>query len=297
MLQGKEDIIERFLMGKANPQEEMFLKGLLENDPILANHVKDEKLLVEALKTYRANQLKARLEKIKIVDYSKYYKVGAALLGVCLLTLGVYIANNNKDQLNTKTSNQLSQQQKLDDAQIDSEQTTKFKLSDEESVSDKEVLTPSLSVDNNQNVGEKKISNNYQRTESLAKNDAVELEFQDHSSFAPKLNNGLNKDSDIELPESEISKTPKIIKNRLSVAVERGSGEFMYRFSSGKLYLYGEFVDKYEIIEWNKASSDAFFLLYDGDYYEINKNKHEVTKLEKVNDENKIKLLKSFEAE
>ncbi|MFQ3575645.1 MAG: hypothetical protein SNJ77_04345 [Cytophagales bacterium] len=300
MLQGKEELIDRFLMGKATLQEQLSLNEMLQNNPDLVNQLNDEKILIEAIKNHRQAQLKNRLEKITVVDYSKYYKYATVFFGVALLTAGYFSyqrINLQEEQLNTKTSYQLLEQQKQEFAQPDIEQTTNLDLSIEKK---SDVLVTEDVSKHYQNISldsrKEKISEEVKPSNTPQKKSQVtEEESFDHSSVLPKLSHQISKDGEIELPESEIAKTPKIIGSKLTVSIEKKSGDFMYKFSSGKLYLYGDFSEKYEIIEWNKASSEALYLKYSENYFEINKNKHEITKLEKVIDENKIKLLKSFE--
>ena len=80
---------------------------------------------------------------------------------------------------------------------------------------------------------------------------------------------------------------PVATKDNLGVKVSVNNAtpyKFHYSFADSKLYLYGDFSQLYEILDFNNKEGMQLYLFYQSNFYKINESQTNVAPLLKVND-------------
>jgi len=69
-----------------------------------------------------------------------------------------------------------------------------------------------------------------------------------------------------------------------------------YRYFDKKLFLYGNFdTQTYDILELNTDSGQSFYLKFENNFYQLQPNKTEITKLEVIENQQTINQLKEVQ--
>lgn len=280
-----EEIVSRYLDGDMSEIEKLDFQSRLVTDPVLQEEYNLQKDMVEAIKIYRKTELKSKLSQVQLPGTAWYQTLGGQIAATASITamvgLGAYLYFSQPSELISLVEvDELSPVQQLQEALPEipyafiEENETPFSIS-EEFAEDQEVIG-SIEVD-------------IHETESSA--DAIK---QVHvlpkpEIIVPELAM-VDDDRDLEVQdggfESSVSSFEKLSEK---VAIETLKGVkkgLHYRFTGNKLFLYGDFSDQtYEIIEINTQKGRRFYLLFDGNFFQILQNQIDIAPLEKIKDE------------
>ena len=78
------------------------------------------------------------------------------------------------------------------------------------------------------------------------------------------------------------------------VELEHRKYSFHYQFYNNKLYLYGDFDNKYEILELNTPAGISIYMFYKDKFYELQQNQEKITPLNAIRNSALMRDLKTI---
>lgn len=283
------ELIDDYLSNRLRGAEKEAFEKQLDNDPTLKSDLDFQKQVVEGIRTARATELKAMLNKVPVggttvtMDFS-VVKMAASLIGVGVIGAALYFYVTRGElppfdkaatDLN-KTTEQPKQQeparQDVTNVQPDSSEKVAPTVADEAKDEKKDV----------------KKSSKQDKPEQVKPAEKPRLDVANPSD---ELNNDNKKDEPTaNLRRSDI--TPSHVQVEMDSSNKKY--DFHYQFVGNKLMLYGSFDRSlYEVLEIN-GDNHAVFLFYKDAYYLLNEEQHKITKLEPITDASLIGKLKEY---
>ncbi|MFZ6002067.1 MAG: hypothetical protein ACOYW3_16260 [Bacteroidota bacterium] len=279
------DLIDDYITNRLQGADREAFEKQLANDPGLKSEVELQKQIIEGVRTARAAELKTMLRNVPIdnaiqVDFSVVrFAAGLAAAGVLASSLYFYF----KPEIN------------LPDASTDllkkSEQLKNEKPQEEQPVSSGDSSTSVPPAE------EKKEEVKPEEKKEKKAVPAVKVNAVQKPSIKVS-----NPSDDLQSDESngndELASTTRRSATASSVTIDVDSSskkyDFHYQFVANKLMLFGSF-DKslYELIEVNGENA-ALFLVYKDQYYLLDQQQKEITKLQPIKDTALIKKLKEY---
>lgn len=279
------DLIDDYITNRLQGADREAFEKQLASDPGLKSEVELQKQIIEGVRAARAAELKTMLGNVPIdntiqVDFSVVrFAAGLAAAGVLAASLYFYF----KPEIN------------LPDASTDllkkSEQLKNEKPQEEQ---------PASSGDSSTSVPpaeEKKEEVKPEEKKEKKAVPAVKVSAVQKPSIKVS-----NPSDDLQSDESngndELASTTRRSATASSVTIDVDSSskkyDFHYQFVANKLMLFGAF-DKslYELIEVNGENA-ALFLVYKDQYYLLDQQQKEITKLQPIKDMALIKKLKEY---
>lgn len=270
--------IEDFFLEKLSDVEKQDLLQASSTDPMLAKEIEFQDEIISALKEKRKQQLKARLDNIAI-DTPKpllnFQNVSISVGVVALLSvLGIFVYN----KVATDNSEAISQSISVNTQTITPIEDKKLEETENTAV----YTTPDSKITNQPAK---------QETQAINKNIAKNNTKVNEVKPTPQVNNTP------VIVQEEVKNTPDSAINtdntsKESVAEKRS--ELKYKYYNGKLYVYGDYSAKKQILEANINNEKRIFLFYNGDFYEINQNQVEIAQPNKVVDTKLIEDLNTL---
>jgi hypothetical protein len=266
------EFINSFLRGEL-PQEQMAqFEAALQKDPVLKQEIQMQQDIVNSLKAYRKNQLKARLDALdaagggSITQFTAL-KIAASIGLTAIVTYGAYLFFDEKQAVVTDPV-LISNERKAITETLPVPELKKPEIKEET------VWAP---------VKKKKKAFRDEQPEKSVNPNFVDG-FKDSDPTGKK---------DLETPTGELANTQPGAFEKTEVVTEKSkSAELKYKFVNKKLYLYGDFHSKpYELMEFNTVSGRIIYLFHEGEYYVINPDQVQVTILQKLSDKVLIKQL------
>jgi hypothetical protein len=287
MLNSEEhtELIESYLRGTLSTEEAALLEKNAASDLTLKNELDLQKSIIETLRAKRKAELKARLNNIEVSNStsSNWWKYFAGATIISTIGIWLYMQNRVKDntnipQLEVTSTKNIKQQVETSGA------TPEYHTYIKESKNPATLKTKEEFVVTKKSNKQKNTSN----VETLPSVPNI-------ASPQDNIPEPLNKD--ITAPEGDLTKSVKMNNslNDLEV-IKSKQHKFHYRYFDKKLYLYGNFDSKtYDILELNTSKGQAFYLKFETNYYALEPNKTEISKLEMVTDKNTIAELKEVQ--
>lgn len=283
--------IENYLTGRMSASENTAFENEISKDPALKSEVEFQKDIIEGLKMYRKQQLKASLSQVNVSPWSNFIssglgKITSGIVATSVMVGSVYMIADSFEE--SERDSNLSYKTITVDAPFDTN-IPDITIEDKpESNDGSEKLIVKASDQETINLDEttKEITEN-------STSDNTEILAPDIS--LPEDVDELTDNSDFESEEisSEIFDSPvPSADEKMDVNVENTNSEVLrYRYFEGKLNLYGNFKDTtYQILEVIGSDGKELYLFYKNSYYELSSNS-EIQVLMEITDQSKIDQL------
>jgi hypothetical protein len=272
--------IEAYLRNELSGEEKKIFEEMLRRDPLLKNEFVLQQDTVQAIQAYRTQSLKARLNQLPTdtaaVSGTAYVAAGIAVCSLLLIgTAWFYnkpeetqpiIQKEARVQTPAKVNPQISEE--IKPQEIQKPMNTEAK---------KTITTPK----------------NHMPNVEIGKADEQIAVVLDETVDKATDENNINKDADnSNVPSGEVTPSAKTERQSVKVSVinDRKKYGFHYTFTEGKLFLYGDFNQVYEILDFETQAGKEVYLYY-GNAYHLIKNQINISPLTKVNDPKLIQKL------
>jgi len=276
----QSDQIESYLKNELSLSDKAIFEEMLRRDPLLQNEVHFQEAVIGGVQQYRKDQLKARLNNVSVDSASNIsnYKVATiALVGILSVGVGGWYVSDqaNKTLKNTPQAinNIRIDHKKLENKNISKIETAPIDNSIK-SIKKNPDLIQSSTVIPKHEVRKENLKPFITDTDTIDKEENLE------------------KHDQTKLPTGDIA--PVATKNNLGVKVSINHStqyKFHYSYTDSKLFLYGDFSQLYEILDFNTKEEKQLYLFYQNQFYKINENQSNVGPLIKVNNPQMIKKL------
>jgi hypothetical protein len=284
-----EEIVSRYLDGDMSEIEKLDFQSRLLTDPVLQEEYSLQKDMVEAIKIYRKAELKSKLSQVQLPGTAWYQTLGGQIAATASITamvgLGSYLYLSQPNEVlsvvdvEALSYTQLTEENVPEIPQMFFEEAETSVFTQEPEPTAYTDLSPA--------------ADEAPETEEVSVDAIARVsELPKPEIIVPDLTI-VDDGRDLDVPdgnfESSVSSFEKLSEK---VAVETLKGVkkgLHYRFTGNKLFLYGDFGDQtYEIIEINTQKGRRFYLLFDGNFFQILQNQTDIAPLEKIKDEDTI---------
>ena len=278
--------IEAYLRNELSVEDKVIFEEMIRRDPLLKNELELQHDIVDVIRHYRKNQLKARLNQVPMdvatTGRSYGYKAaGVALAGLLLVGSLGWLAYDRfapAHQPEPVTPNK-SQQTDMPDSIFGNPSENKTVPATPEV---KDQRTPSKDLAPKIQPAVK--NTNVPKPEVTVPEDGQNTE----NTLTKTQEDSRVPSGDITL--SPVGKNPKSVQ--VSIISQDPKHQFHYNFSEGKLVLYGRFEQLYEILDFNSKAGKQVYLYYQQNFYRLNENQVSTAPLQKVNNPQLIQTLK-----
>jgi hypothetical protein len=272
----QNDLIEAYLKGELSGADKAAFEAQLEQDPLFKSEIDLQGDIISSLKTYRKNQLKARLNNIDVssatlISASAAKIVASLVIAAFIGYLGYYFYPS--DTLEDKEDTRIVQQEVFEEDQnvnsAAAEQKEEEKATESTQIIETEVAQP------------KAITKNTVTKKKEAKEHVVSPNVID--SFDEST--GIDKEDKDAIVEVAPSMTSDRITNIEIAHEESKAKELKYKYLNKKLYLFGDFsASPYELLELNSYQGKKLFLFHGDKYYELSEKQKAVAPLVPIAD-------------
>jgi len=276
--------IEAYLKGELSPESASVLENEIANNPILSNELDLQKSIIETIKESRKAELKTRLNNIDLQSGAQSWWKYAAVASL-VTSFGAWMYFNSP-----ATKIEQSEEVNKTEEKVSSSQSA---------VNNNAVLGPNKEVDS-EKVTKKELVAKETSSDKYSKKDK---KIKDQIPSLPTLNTPeegresetLNKD--LDAPRHNLTSTPHLGGTVAGVEVVKSKKhKFHYRYFDTKLFLYGNFdSNTYDILELNTSNGQSLYLKYENNYFGLEQNKTEISKLEQVSDSDILKKLEEIQ--
>jgi hypothetical protein len=288
--------LESYIRNELTENEKLELEEQLRQDPLLQNELILQRDIISSLCDYRKTELKQRLNKIDVngKNGSGDFTVGGAILGGIAI-VGVAGFLMFKDSGKELPSNQLasaashmhlpSNDAKQAAEPVVSEETNDMATSNKSSA-DSNVPEITTTPDTQARRESKKNTGKKDRIAAVPVPTVIE------ASQTLIKEEEIRKDDHLVLPESGISSSGTGSEATL-VIVDNNSSKYKlhYKYTNDQLFLYG-FEKPYKIIDLPNQTQR--YLMYDGNFYKLNRNQPQIAPIKKVDNQQEIQALRSY---
>ncbi len=284
--------IEAYFNNELSSADEQQLIKELESNPELKQDFEFQQDIVEGLKSYRKEQLIARLNEVKIISTTQHLvvKVISSVAVVAVVGLGAYFfyyTNNNESRLLSEAAKTSISDPGIDDPQLLIEDVPEQEPINETQqdliVENKEVdvkQTPQPAVPKENIISEK--------TPEVTMPDIVD-------PFETEVAED-NVEEDLSVPANTTT-TELNLRSKLDVEIKmKRKYNFHYQLIEQKLVLYGDFEDEpFEILEINKDNGGIdLYLYYKDNFYGIDQGSKKIEPLKEIADPVLIQRLQAL---
>ena len=283
-----QNLFDKYFQGKMDPAEQAEFEIQLHNDPLLQGEFELQKDVVNAIQESRKQDIKARLDQIKVGGPQpfNFVNVAASVTLATVISVGsyLYFSNNtenniSKVDLTAYVERSVVEEQipAVPEAIVDQVETERLLAA--EQTPQKIISKPSKEVN------EPVTSRVPQINMPVVPDDFDDVSSLDFEDDLANNTQGFDNIRNSEVPSFEIENQ---FKENL----------FHYQFYDGKLYLYGDF-DKtpYNIIELKSDNKRRVFLNHQNSYYLLNLKQKDMAPLVEIKDSTLIKELELLKNE
>lgn len=256
------ELIDKYLNGEMSGSELTLFEQSLDVDPLLKKEFKMQQDIVNGIKSVRANELKTRLDAIDVsgtinpsnILNLKTIGIAAAIIGGII----IYASVENEIPESSSTN----------------------------PVVENIVIEKAVEIDSDEGVDNKTITDpTDNKTDKIATNRSVSKE----EDIIAENSDVSDDFGDFEDEEENYSLAPdnfmldKGMFDQSSIEVEINDGKkkysFHYQLREGKLLLFGEFNEIYEVLEFKNNIENDLIFYYNNKYYDIDENQPVITPL------------------
>jgi hypothetical protein len=290
------DLINSYLEGNISDKGKLELESLLEKDPLFKSEFEFQKDIVEGLKEYRKAELKARLDGINvnpgIFGHITNLKIASSIITASVISVGVLLYLNQE----TFNEDDLSYVVHLTEGQETISIDNLLQKPEPKTYNSNTEKSETISKSSNNLLGENSLVADIKSKSLVVKDKAVK-----EKNVEIVRPNVLSDFEDQEIL-SQFEKAPSFNKTELSTIKGRvhsieienrieGKFQFHYKYFQNKLYLYGDFISPYEILELNNEREKKLYLFHEDVYYAIQENQEKITPLKPITQSRLIKEL------
>jgi hypothetical protein len=283
-----QNLFDNYFQGKMDPAEQVEFEIQLHNDPLMQGEFELQKDIVNAIQESRRQDIKARLDQIKVggTQPFNFVNIAASVTLATIVSVGSYLYFSNKadnDITKIDLTSSVKQTYQLDDtmpsipeAMVDRNETEEI-LAIEQTPqvttrTEAEVMEPVAVIV--PNIEMPTVPENFEDVNSLE----IEDDLANNTQGFDNIRNS-------EVPSFEI-------ENKFKEDL------FHYQFYDGKLYLYGDFKNTpYNIIELKSDNKRRVFLNHLNTYYLLSLSQKEMAPLVEIKDSTLIKELEILKNE
>ena len=296
------DLIDSYLNGEMTDHEAIEFENQLQKDPLLENEFQLQSDIVNSIRDFRQAELKASLNAVDVGVGGTFtaLKVAAGIGAIALLGFGIYYFTGE----NTNVAH----------APVNENPVIVEKSQDNEIVPEKENIAV-IEKDNTENaevIEEKEEISKLRIDEPIKKDIRIprkknneKADTEGKPSDQPKVklpevveefDNGEGQISEnLKVPENKLNKvTETYLPKTEVVELEHRKYSFHYQFYNNKLYLYGDFDNKYEILELNTPAGISIYMFYKDKFYELQQNQEKITPLNAIRNSALMRDLKTI---
>lgn len=292
------DRLEAYIRNELSVSEREEFEESLRQDPLLQNELILQQDIIASIRDYRKNELKQRLNRIDVNGTNSGlggFQIGGALLtGLTVLGVtGILIFNNfQKENKDLQISAAVIRQPMLSDT--NDEDTNA--LANHTAPGSGETYTNPSGI--NSSVKERPVPEKQKRTSEVArKNPEVEIvpllpsdNFEQETFKEETI-----KKEDVSVAQNRVAPSIESIDNQLVIVDNTNANYYQhYKYTAGQLFLYG-FTKPYKILD--VKSSKQRYLYYEGSFYRLDSNQHQVSPVQKVVNTELIKELDKLKEE
>lgn len=286
MTEREFEMMDDYLSNRLSAEENAAFEKQVQADPQLAQELSTQKSLVEGIRTARAAELKSMLNNIPVSPVnggsSVLTKVGTWAVVAGLVVTGVYFYST-REQKEVPAERNISAEQK---PETQPPVATLPETETEPVAGPKEEPAPTTA----------KPTVKKQKSEPVAESAPAQAKPMDvYTPEADEVDDATRK---FELEQLENIKK-SFVTSSIEVETDTMSKKysFHYTFKNSKLILYGAFEKNlYEILEFIGDQKRTVVLYYKSNYYLLDIEKTEPTKLNPIHDPKLLKMLKAHRA-
>ena len=296
------DLIDSYLNGEMTNHEAIEFESQLQKDPLLENEFQLQKDIVNSIRAFRQAELKATLNTVDVGVGGTFtvLKVAAGIGVIALLGLGVYYfsGNLNKNQLDgaSKNSSLIVEKEEAEETTPKTETNDLVeevndqiaKVADDEEktiVKTEEPIKQEAQISNSKDI--------VTASEEVVKSEQPEIKLPEVVEAFDKEEGQISEN--IKVPENKLNKvTETYLPKTEVVEMDHRKYSFHYQFYNNKLYLYGEFDNKYEILELNTPAGISIYMFYKDNFYELEQNQEKITPLNAIQNSTLMRDLKTI---
>lgn len=286
MTEREFEMMDDYLSNRLSAEENAAFEKQVQADPQLAQELSTQKSLVEGIRTARAAELKSMLNNIPVSPVnggsSVLTKVGTWAVVAGLVVTGVYFYST-REQKEVPAERNISAEQK---PEPQPSVATLPETETEPVAGPKEEPAPTTA----------KPTVKKQKSEPVAESAPAQAKPMDvYTPEADEVDDATRK---FELEQLENIKK-SFVTSSIEVETDTMSKKysFHYTFKNSKLILYGAFEKNlYEILEFIGDQKRTVVLYYKSNYYLLDIEKTEPTKLNPIHDPKLLKMLKAHRA-
>ncbi len=296
-LENTDFLIDNFITGKMSPEEmQLFVKDM-QKDAVLADEVRLQQSIVDAIKEQRRLELKSRLDGIKVgSSYGSYLSAGIStavvIFGIWYFTSDFSIMENTTtDPVIQEEVEIISTEKSIEELIASEEENTETPLNKSLAESDlpSDILSSDINSKSDQIEG---FSSNKKSSTFKDENVANQPNIIQPQIPDPPGDSGITI-SDMSDNSLDLGKgTPRSV-GKVEVEIKASNEyNFHYQYFNNKLYLYGDFgKSPYELIELNTEKSKDLYMYFEGKYFALKTNQLDITKLTPIRDKIIVKGL------
>ena len=284
MTERELEMMDDYLSNRLNAEDKSAFEQQVQADPRLAQEIDIQKGLVEGLKQARVAELKTMLSNVPVSPInggtSLLTKVGTWAVVAGLVITGIYFFAAQEEETNSATKSLAEQKPdaKPEVAEIPKTET--------EPVTSKEEDTQPVNKPIEEKV--KKSELQPKTTEPAATKPSIDV-------YDPSKDEVDEKTKEYEREQMENIRE-SFVTSSIEVETDTMSKKynFHYVFKNSKLILYGAFEKNlYEILEFIGDEKRTVVLFYKSNYYLLDIDKVQPSKLSPIHDQKLLKMLKA----
>jgi len=283
-----QNLFDNYFQGKMDPAEQAEFEIQLHNDPLMQGEFELQKDIVNAIQESRRQDIKARLDQIKVGGPQpfNFVNIAASVTLATIVSVGSYLYFSNmadSDVTKVELTPKVEQSYQLDDMMPSIPEVMVDRKETEEILALEQ--TPQVTINNEvkaiepvavivPNIEMPSVPENFEDVNSLE----IEDDLANNTQGFENIRNS-------EVPSFEI-------ENKFKEDL------FHYQFYDGKLYLYGDFKNTpYNIIELKSDNKRRVFLNHLNTYYLLSLTQKEMAPLVEIKDSTLIKELEILKNE
>ncbi len=296
--------LEAYIRNELTETEKAEFEQLLRQDPLLQNELTLQRDIIHSIGEYRKNELKQRLNKIDVRGNNKGtpgdFSVGGAILGgIAIIGIAGLLILKESD----KTVNSVQLATSAAEMPIPAKDSKATQLTDTEAFAadteasglplpetQVEADKPIVAAPEAKTTPVRKATGRTGRTTTVSAAPAV-IE----SAPAVVEDEEIRKDDKLAMPETRITALPANADQTLIIVDNNTSAyKLHYKYTNDELFLYG-FEKPYKIIDLPQQTQR--YLLYEGNFYKLNKNQPQIAPIQRVVNQQEIASLQTYREE
>ncbi len=290
------DLIDSYLNGEMNQGQINEFENQLRKDPLLENEFQLQKDIVDSIKHFRHAELKATLDAVEVGGTAfSAVKIAAGIGLLVLFGAGLFYFGSID---NTGDENQTAIEQPIESPAKPAENLSNADVKTDAQQLVEDNSTDVVVVDDNKTqeiaIEEQEVVNHEPEQQNPELTEAPNITL-------PEVVENFNETNDnqiaenIKVPVNKMQQaTETYIPKTAVVEMDNSNYAFHYQFYDNKLYLYGVFENKYEILELNTPNGISIYMYYNAQFYELQQNQEKITPLESIKDNALIEDLRTI---